>query len=49
MSPLRELFTADAPAAPERDDRTKSPLELVGISGWRAPLGCGLLGLELEA
>ena len=51
ISPRRELFNAEAPGAPERLDRTKSPLELEGISGCRVPLACTepRPGLELEA
>ena len=48
MSPLLELLVPDAPGAADREERTKSPLLLVGASMGR-PLACvDLVGLELD-
>lgn len=50
ISPRRELFRPEVPGAADRDDRTKSPLELVGTSCCLASFCRGVLpGLELEA
>lgn len=48
MSPRLELFRAEAPGAEALEDRTNSPLLLVGTSGSCAPFNARV-GLEEDA
>ena len=50
ISPLLELFNAEAPGPVDLEDRMKSPLLLVGTSdSWRTFPFVARVGLELEA
>jgi hypothetical protein len=49
MSPRREIFWAELPGT-DLEERTNSPLLLLGISALRSLVAMGIrVGLELEA